>query len=115
MEVTSSEIVKGTVNRRTRRVTGLTGGVITFETSGDIFQDSVVSINFNGGSQYYHVQEISTINGISVEVAATEYGYWADYPSKDKSFDVRSLIGLHVSVVTDDDILQGLRNSNAFT
>ena len=114
MKVLNSEIVKGSRNRRTQRIEGLNGGVITFQSSQQIFKDSIVSLEFNGKNRYYCVAEISTINSELVEVCAVEYGYWANYLTRNKGFDVRSILDLDVSLVTDESIIKQVTNSNSF-
>ena len=114
LTVTHSEISKGTRNKRTRRVSGLNGGVITFTTSAQVFDNDVFSLTINDKEHYYRVQEISTIDKETVEVAATEYGYWANYPSRQPDFDVRSLIDLILIKITDTEKLKNLRTSNSY-
>ena len=114
MKVLNSEIVKGSRNKRTRRVEGLKGGVITFESKQPIFENSIVCIEFDGMSRYYRVAEISTINTESVEVCAVEYGYWGGYLSRQKDFDVRSILNLGVNLVLDKKIIDRLAESNGY-
>ena len=114
MKVTHSEISKGSPSKRTRRNVGLKGGVITFESTAPIFDKTVVEINVDSERKFYQVEEISTIDSITVECAAVEYGYWGSKLSRRKGFDVRTLLGLHVAIVTDEKQLNHLKEASCY-
>ena len=115
MKITHSEIVQGRRNPRTRRTEGLNGGVITFTTTGTANINSFFSIVVDGKQRFYKAAEISTIDKETVEVAAVETGYWAEKLSCNDEFDVRSILGLEVSLITDQDLIKNIIRASAFT
>ena len=114
--VLCSEIRKGSPNPRLRRTSSLRGGIITIESPEKVCQGDVFSLSYQDKERYYRAEEISTIaDSENVEVALVEYGYWADYPSKNREFDVRELMGLPVSRVTDSVLLKNIATANNYT
>jgi hypothetical protein len=115
MKIISSEIRKGTRHPILRRTQGLNGGIITFIRKEATFTKDIFFIIVNDKKRFYKVAEVSTIDKIQVEVAAVEYGYYANYLSNEAEFDVRSLIDMEVTQLTDLEQIQHLINSNSFT
>lgn len=115
LTVLSSEIRKGSPNLRTRRTQSLKGGIITFTTSGEVFENDIFTLNFNDKERYYKVEEISTIDKDTVEVAAVEYGYFAQKSSRQPNFDVRSLIDKEVTKITDSKLISDIHKAASFT
>lgn len=112
MKVISSEISKGSMNPRVRRTSGLRGGVITFQTDKPVFSGDIFTLHFDGKDRYYKAEEISTIDKENVEVAATEYGYIGSRLSRQPKFDVRSLLDLELTQVTDEEKLKQIAKSS---
>ena len=115
LTVISSEIRKGSPNLRTRRTQSLKGGIITFVTSGEVFEKDVFSLHFNDKDRFYTVAEISTIDKETVEVAAVEAGYFPHKPSRQPNFDVRSLIGKEGTKITDEKVIKEVILSSSYT
>ena len=115
MKVLFAEICKGTINRRTRRITGLQGGVITFQSEESLSVGSVVSIHLNDMKRFFKIAEVSTTDSETLEYAAENYGYWGKKIDKIKDLDLRTLVDLPITLVTDKDQLKLLVNSSAFT
>lgn len=115
LTVISSEIRQGSRNLRTRRTQSLKGGIITFTTSGQVFEKDVFSLHFNDKDRYYKVEEISTIDKDTVEVAAVETGYFSDKSSRQPNFDVRSLIDKEVTKITDEKLIANIQRASNFT
>lgn len=115
MKVLFAEICKGTMNRRARRVTGLQGGVITFQSEKNLLVGSVVSIHLNNMNRFFKIAEISTTEDSKLEYAAENYGYWIEKIDRIEDLDLRTLVGLPVTIVTDELQLKEIENSSAFT
>lgn len=111
MKILSSEISKGSPNPRVRRTSGLRGGVVTFQTDKPVFNGDIFTLHFDGKDRYYKVEEISTIDKTHVEVAATEYGYIRSRLSREPKFDVRSLLDLELTQVTDKEKIRQITMS----
>lgn len=114
MKVTHAEISAGTRNRRTRRTTGLTGCVITFDNQEHIDVGAVVSIQAGDKEHAFKIAEISTAEGGVLEFCAVEYGYWAEKIDNIEGFDLRKLLGLSVNIVTDKEELANLQRASCF-
>ena len=108
MEVLNSEIAQGTLNSRTMRKKGLTGGIVTFQSRNAVFVGTVLQFDFDGLKRSYKVAEVSTIDANNVQACAVEYGYWANNLSRKKDFDVRSIIGVKLEIVEDEKTLAHL-------
>jgi hypothetical protein len=105
MKVEHCEIRKGSLNPRTRRMTGLNGCIITFNTSEKISDGDYLWVTYPKGKQSFQVKEISTIDKFVVEVAALEVGYFAANISGKDYFDVRELIGCEVKKISDQSVI----------
>lgn len=66
-------------------------------------------------TQYYIAKELVACDNETIEVTAVEFGYFAYKLSRKSNFDVRSLIGLKVQLITDKEIIKNLHQSNNFT
>lgn len=82
------------------------GGVyVTFLTANNMAKGDTVEMEFEGNKHYFEVSDIS-ISGENLDVSAREVGYWARQFDNKKDFDLRKLIGVSVTPVTDKETLQ---------
>jgi len=82
------------------RVTG--GTCITFLSSKNLTIGDYVNIVLNEGTHHFKVENIE-ISGKDLLIDAIEAGYWAHKFDNTESFDLRTLIGLDVTLVTDKE------------
>ena len=98
------------------RPVGINGLVIEFTTTENVKPDDVYYLNYKDENYYFLVRELSTAGEYSLELKATEYGYWAEYlKEKVEGLDIRELVGLNLTQVKDEGKLSQLQGSNAWT
>lgn len=81
----------------------ISGGLyITFLTSVNVLKDAIVNIVVDGRWTAFKVTDVS-IDGDNLSVRANEYSYWASKLDRIQGLDLRTLVGLDVSLVTDEE------------
>lgn len=113
MKILNVEISKGTIRRK--KVYGAGGIVIIFESNDNLPIDGVVTITFEDQAKFFKINDSSITKNKELQFSATEYGYWGTKLSRDKSFDIRKLLGLKVEIVTDKEQLLHLDNASCLT
>jgi hypothetical protein len=101
-KVTNAEILS---SDRRARVSG--GLYITFQTQTNVIKDSIVNIVFNGKWTAFKVTDVK-IDGENLSIMANEYGYWASKLDRKPDLDLRDLIGLEISMVSDEEKIKQL-------
>lgn len=94
--VTDAKILSG--DRKARIGAGL---YITFEISGNISKGQYVNLIHEGKGHSFEVTDI-VISGENLSVDAKEIGYWASKLDRQKDLDLRSLLKLPLTLITDD-------------
>lgn len=93
----------------------VSGGLyIEYTTADNTLQGAIVSIIHRDKISYFEVTEI-TVNGELLNITAKEIGHWAIRLEINLYLDVRQLIGLPVSVITDEIIIRKVREENLWT
>ncbi len=88
------------------------GGVsITFSTTDQIAYGDIVSIEYDSKTRYFKVSYVETINQFVVNCEATNYGY---YNLLRNIKDIRDLLGLKITIVTDEDEIKKLKNQSHY-
>jgi hypothetical protein len=101
--ITNAEIKQGSK--------GVTGGLyITFNPLENVVKNNKVQITFQEKTYSFDIVSIQ-IDGKYLKVEAVEYGYWSSFLSRKSNLDIRSLIALGVSLITDVEELKQLENS----
>lgn len=84
------------------------GGVyVTFLTASNMVKGDTLEMDFENSKHYFEVSDIS-ISGENLDVSAREVGYWARKFDNKKDFDLRKLIGVPVTPVTDSETLKNV-------
>jgi co-chaperonin GroES (HSP10) len=99
MKVTNAQI------NETNRITRLVGGVyIDFSTKESMSTGTILALEKDGETHYFNVAQIR-VEGDNLLVTAKEVGYWAKKFDQIENFDIRSLIGTDLTVITDKAML----------
>lgn len=93
--ISNAEIISTDKRTRTRG-----GTYISFLTDATIKKGDKLDIVIENKDHHFEVMEI-TIAGSELSIKALEVGYWATLLDRKNSFDLRSLIGLPVTLVED--------------
>lgn len=95
--VVNAEIVTGSRGKRG-------GTYIAFRTSENLKKDDLVRLEIQG-QHYFKVTDIAIIEK-ELLVSARETGYWANALERKDNFDIRNLIDLKVTLITDTEVIQ---------
>ena len=93
-----SDVKLASADRKARISAGL---YIIFETPNNIKKGNYVNLILEGKSHAFEVTDIS-IKGENLEVSAKEIGYWAQKLDRQADFDLRSLMKLPITLITDE-------------
>lgn len=97
-----------------KRKKDIGGNYITFFTSMNISIDTYVSIIINDEIHYFRTTDIS-ISGVNLLVDAVEIGYWGTKIDRIKDFDIRSLIGISVALLSDPAKIKIINQESCYT
>jgi hypothetical protein len=112
-KVKDAKISKGTRDRRTKRMSGLNGLVIEFETEVNITDSTVVELIHEGKRNPFNVREVEIV-GNNLLGRAVECGYWADKLQEQKDLDLRTLIDCDVEIVEDGERLKQINTQSCW-
>lgn len=112
-KVKDAKILKATRDRRTKRMSGLNGLVIEFETEINITDKTVVELLYEGKRKPFNVREIE-IAGNKLIGRAVECGYWATKLDRQDNLDLRTLIDCGVEMVEDSERLKQINTESCW-
>lgn len=113
-KVKDVKILKAKRDIRTRRLSGLNGLVIEFETEETITDKTVVQLIYNDEIKPFNVREIE-VSGDKLLGRAVECGYWAHKLEKQENLDLRTLIDCDIRMVKDEETLKNIRQASLWT
>ena len=113
-KVKDAKILKAKRDRRTRRLSGLNGLVIEFETDTNITDNTVVELLYKDKRKPFNVREVEVV-GNKLLGRAVECGYWAKKLEKQEGLDLRTLIDCGIEMVEDSDRLKKIREASCWT
>ncbi|WP_372938808.1 hypothetical protein [Seonamhaeicola sp.] len=113
-KVKDAKILKAKRDRRTRRLSGLNGLVIEFETEETITNKTVVQLIYNDKIKPFNVREVEVV-GNKLLGRAVECGYWAHKLEHQENLDLRTLIDCGVRMVKDEETLKNIRQASLWT
>lgn len=82
-------------------------------TNESINVNDMLVLEYNGNSYYFRPTEVS-INASETTAILKERGYWARYLCRKKDVNYKDLIGLSLSIVTDEETIRKIDNENSF-
>jgi len=94
-------------------IKGSNGLFIYFQSQKNVNTDSFFSLTFNGENQYFEVTEISA-NDKVLEITAKETGYYASQLKNKKDFDIRDIIGLPISLISDEAKISKIKDQSGW-
>jgi hypothetical protein len=112
-KVKDAKILKAVRDRRTKRLSGLNGLVIEFETETNITDRTVVELIYNGKRKPFNVREVEIADN-KLLGRAVECGYWATKLDKQDDLDLRTLIGCGVEMVEDNERLKQINTESCW-
>ncbi len=107
-KVTDAKLLVSSVDRRTKRMDGLNGLVIEFETNETITNSTVVYLKYDGKFKPFNVREVEIV-GDNLLGVCEEVGYFAHKLGRDPKLDLRTLIGCEVELVDNPEYLKNIR------
>lgn len=114
--ISDVELSKSQKNKKGKRI-GFSGIIIEIETNDSLIDDSYIEIDVDGRKRPFVVDGITTKTNSelnSILIRAKETGYFANRLSHNKDFDIRSLLGLQVSLVTDVERIKKIKESSFY-
>ncbi len=112
-KVKDAKVLKATIDRRTKRMSGLNGLTIEFETDHTITDSTVIELLYNGERKPFNVREVE-IAGNKLLGRAVECGYWAQKLDRKEDLDLRTLIDCEVELVDDAERLKQIRTESCW-
>mgnify|MGYP003635452367 CR=1 FL=1 len=112
-KVKNAKVLKGTRDRRTKRMSGLNGLVIEFETEVNITDSTVVELIHDGKRKPFNVREVEIV-GKNLLGRAVECGYWAHKLQEQKDLDLRTLIDCDLEMVEDKERLSQINTESCW-
>jgi hypothetical protein len=91
---------------------GLNGFVIEFSTDQAINDSGVVEIVYDGSSKPFNIIEVEIVGG-NLLGRAVECGYYSKL-GNNKELDIRTLIGIDVTLVTDEKRLAQIYKQSCY-
>lgn len=110
-KVCNAKILVANRDRRTNRMNGLNGLVITFETEATITNSTVIYMVYDDKRKPFKVQEVE-ISGNKLIGHATETGNHTSRLSQDENLDLRKLIGCDVELIEDKEVLMKIHDQS---
>lgn len=110
-KVVDAKLLVATMDRRTRRMSGLDGLVIEFETNETITTSSVIYLRYDGKFKPFNVREVEIV-GENLRGTCEEVGYYAHKLGRNTDLDLRSIIGCEVELVENPEYLKNIRESS---
>jgi len=108
MQITSTEIIE---SDKRNRVSG--GLYIEFTSSENVVVDNYFSIVFEDRIQYFVARTIK-IDGENLKVTAKKTGYWGEKLDRKENLDLRKLIGIEVTQITDPEIIKKIKQESLY-
>ena len=110
-KVKDAKILKSNRDRRTKRMSGLNGLVIEFETETNITDKTVIELIYDGKRKPFNVREVEIANN-KLLGRAVECGYWATKIDRQDDLDLRTLIDCGVEMVEDSERLKQINTES---
>lgn len=96
-----------------RRAGVSSGTYITLITEENVTKGQMLEIFLDKERHNFEVTDISITEG-KLSIDAREVGYWARKIDRKKDFDLRSLLGVEVTVVTDAEKLKQINTESCW-
>ena len=90
------------------------GCTIEFNSTENIVLGSIVTLTHNERSHDFEVNKISINVDNSLAISANEVGYWGSKFDNKKDFDLRTIIGLDIEVIVDEEVIKKIRQSSQY-
>lgn len=75
--------------------------------------NDMLVLEYDGNSYYFRPTQVIT-NGFGTTAILIEHGYRAHYLCRKKDVNYKDLIGLSLSIVTDEETIRKIDNENSF-
>jgi len=108
MVIRDAKIVSG--DKRSRTVSGF---YIGFLSNDPISKGTYLSMNYNGKSHHFKVSDVEIL-GENLLVSAREVGYYKNKFDQDSNFDLRSIIGSHIVLVSDANVIKQINEQSSW-
>ncbi len=106
-KIRDASIQVATRDRRKRK-SGLDGCIIEFLTDDNVIQGALVRITLEEMNYHFNVKEIE-ISGKQLLCSAQQTGYWVHQLKRKEGFDLRTLLEVDVSLITDLEEIAQIR------
>lgn len=115
-DIKKASVITALKDARNRAV-GINGLAIWFTVTELVAVRDVFSFTVENETYYVEVRELSTIEADdnALELVATETGYWGNHFIKVTNFDIRQLIGIPLTKITDHELLARLETASSYT
>lgn len=106
-KVTDAKLLVPSLDRRTKRMSGLSGLVIEFETNETITQSTVIYLKYENKYKPFAVREVEIV-GEKLLGSCEEVGYYAHKLGIKSDLDLRTIIGCEVELVEKPEYLKNI-------
>jgi hypothetical protein len=106
------KVLNAQISQRQKTVNG--GCTIEFDSVDNFVLDTIVSLKNGEKIHDFSVNSISINPDNSLRLTANEIGYWGSKFDNSKDFDLRTIIGLPIEVVTDVEVIKKIRQSSQY-
>jgi hypothetical protein len=106
------KVLNAKLSQRQKAVNG--GCTIEFDSVDNFILDDIISIKHGEKIHDFNINSISINSDNSLRLTANEIGYWGAKFDNKKDFDLRTIIGLPIEVVTDVEVIKKIRQSSQY-
>ena len=86
----------------------LRGLHIEFISVDNLKEGDIVDLTLDGKNHHFEIRKVEIL-GDDLKITAKETGYWATKLDREQNFDLRTLIGLEITPVTNPDTIKDIR------
>lgn len=106
-KVTDAKLLVSSIDRRTKRMNGLSGLVIEFETNETITTSTVVYLKYEDKYKPFAVREVEIV-GENLLGICEEVGYYAHKLGLNTDLDLRTIVGCEIELVENPEYLKNI-------
>ena len=107
MIVVDANLASGNKRSRVRK-----GVYIDYISIDNVIKGDIVGITVSGKEHYFEVSDITITEDRNLKVSARETGYYGSKFENDSTFDLRDLINITVTNITDEDVKKKIYNDS---